>query len=85
MQYWKKVLVAATQFINAVLGGFPDETTSSRAYRLQYRSFFWAWVRQGIDWLFFWQANHCMNAFQAEKDYRQTDPELREILDKEWK
>ena len=31
--YLKNIAIAADQSINAVLGGYPDETMSSRIYR----------------------------------------------------
>lgn len=33
MPYWKAVAIAWDQLINALAGGWPDETLSSRAYR----------------------------------------------------
>lgn len=33
MTYANKVLIAADQFVNALLAGWPDETLSSRAFR----------------------------------------------------
>ena len=42
MTYGKRTLIAVDQLINTLLGGWPDETLSSRCYR---------WARAGVrDW-----------------------------------
>lgn len=79
MPYWKAVLIAIDQLFNALLGGFPDETLSSRAYRR---------ARNGnpfpaclIDTLFFWdregEKGHCELSFESEREGRQLPPECR--------
>lgn len=70
--------VALTQLINTLLGGFPDETTSSRM---------WRWHLQGkpegtifaavIDTIFFWQGDHCRKAYEAERTRYHLPPILR--------
>lgn len=39
MTYGKRTLIAVDQLINTLLGGWPDETLSSRCYR---------WARAGL-------------------------------------
>lgn len=39
MTYGKKVLIAFDQLVNALAGGWPDETLSSRA---------WRWEKNGV-------------------------------------
>lgn len=39
MTYGKRTLIAVDQLINTLLGGYPDETLSSRCYR---------WARDGV-------------------------------------
>ena len=39
MTYGKRTLIAVDQLINTLLGGWPDETLSSRCYR---------WARDGV-------------------------------------
>ena len=39
MTYGKRTLIALDQLLNALLGGWPDETFSSRA---------WRWEKNGI-------------------------------------
>jgi hypothetical protein len=70
------VLVALTQLANTLIGGWPDETTSSRAHRQQER-LRWRVVRRAINAAFFWQADHCESAWLAERARRQSPPELR--------
>lgn len=76
MTYSKKVLIAIDQLINALIGGWPDETLSSRAYRWEQdekRS----WTRKLIDVIFFWEENHCYASYVSEREGRQLPPELR--------
>ena len=76
MRYVKHNLIAVTQMLNALAGGFPDESTSSRAYRQQHKPH-WRIIRVVIDAAFFWQADHCASAYRSERDRRQTHPDLR--------
>ena len=78
MTYSKRMLIAIDQLINALLGGWPDETLSSRCYR-------WArdgvrdWPRRFIDGLPFWKAGHCQRAYEGERKRLQCPPELRRV------
>ena len=76
MSYWYRVFVAVTQAFNALLGGWPDESLSSRAYRHRHRR---GWDRAylAINALFFWETNHCRAAYESERLRRQMPPELR--------
>lgn len=76
MSYGKNVLIALDQLINAIMGGWADETFSSRC---------WRWEKDGIrkyprvivDTLFFWDAGHCEESYWSEREGRQLPPELR--------
>lgn len=47
--------------------GYPDETISSASYRYEYKGAWWAKIaRPTIDFIFFWEKNHCMIAYQSE-------------------
>jgi hypothetical protein len=70
------VLIALTQLLNALIGGFCDETTSSRAHRQQHKRR-WRLARRAINAVFFWQDDHCRIAWQSEKERRHLPPELR--------
>lgn len=56
------VLIGIDQLINAILCGDPDETISSRAYKMAQRGF--SWPMQTIDRLF--GPGHCADS--EEKD-----------------
>ena len=76
MMYPRKVCIALDQLINALIGGYPDESLSARAYR---------WRRDGktgipaflINMLFFWQRDHVWGAYHNEQERRQLPPEYR--------
>lgn len=72
----KQVLIALDQLINALHGGWADETISSRAYRLRHRMPYRLY-RFVIDLLFFWDADHCRQAYESERLRMQAPPELR--------
>ena len=71
-----QILIAVDQFFNALIGGYADETLSSRAYRHKKDgSRSWpAWI---IDHLFFWQEEHCKSSYESEKERSHFPPELR--------
>lgn len=62
--YWTNLLIATSQAVNTVLGGYPDEMLSSRAYREQ-----WYVLQFFIDWFFsfFGQEDHCRKCYEREK------------------
>jgi hypothetical protein len=68
------VVIAADQMVNALLRGDPDETLSSRAYRMHLKGHpYWGWLANAIDALFFWQRapRHCERAYLSEVERRQ--------------
>lgn len=71
-----QVLVALDQLANTFLGGYADETLSSRAYRRRLRGKGGcAWV---IDHIFFWQDEHCKASYESELERAQLPVEFRE-------
>lgn len=78
--YWFNVWVAIDQLATAILGGWPDETLSSYAWRLEKQGKFFGFWRPVIDALFFWQEDHCFNAMKAELERRQLPSELRGLI-----
>lgn len=74
----QKVLIAFDQLINTLLGGWPDETLSSRCYRWE-RDGVRVWPRKLVDGLFFWQREHCKSSYESEREGRQSPPELRRV------
>ena len=75
-QYIKNVLIAIDQLFNAAIGGYCDETLSSRAWRWE-QDGVRAWPRRLIDLIFFWEPNHCRESYRSEREGRQLPPELR--------
>lgn len=76
-QYLKNLLIATDQWINALCGGYCDETLSSRAHRRRL-----AGNPRLADWLdrffaLFGDRNHCQASFESERLGRQLPPELR--------
>lgn len=72
----KQVLIAFDQLLNALCGGWADETLSSRAWRW-YCSGKRSWPRKFIDSLFFWETDHCRESYESERLRLQMPPELR--------
>lgn len=76
MSYVRRLLIAVDQLLNAVLGGWPDETLSSRAWRWELAGVR-SWPRRLIDALLFPDVNHCRESYESERLGRQLPPELR--------
>ncbi len=75
----KQILIAIDQLFNALLGGYADETLSSRAWRLYTRDRLSGRIlKPVIDTLFFFDKDHCYNAFLSEVKRRQLPREFRE-------
>lgn len=70
-----QVLVAIDQLVNTFLGGYADETLSARAHRRRLRGK--SGVAKVIDYVFFWQQDHCKEAYESELNRMQLPPELR--------
>lgn len=78
MRYSKSVFIALDQLLNALFGGYPDETLSSRAYRMDVGGGP-HWPRKFIDSvaLIFRDKDHCREAFFSECYGRQLPPIAR--------
>lgn len=79
-QEWRRRTArhAHDQLLNTLLGGWPDETLSSRCYRWA-RDGVRTWPCKFVDGLFFWQKEHCKSSYESEKEGRQSPPELRPL------
>ncbi len=75
-RYRIQVLLAKDQIGNAYAAGWADESISARAWRLRHIRR-WALMRRLVDALFFWQPDHCLNAYRDERDRLQIAPEYR--------
>lgn len=78
MGYGKSVLIALDQLVNALFGGWPDETISSRAWRWELAGVR-SWPRRLLDGLalILGDKDHCRESFESERLGRQLPPELR--------
>lgn len=65
-QYLRNVLVALDQLLNALAGGDPDETISSRVGKAAGRGERWGVALQSvIDWIF-WRG-HCRDSEEPDE------------------
>lgn len=65
--YIYNILIGVDQLVNCFLGGYPDETISSRAYRLSFKSKLGFILKTFIDFLFRpWGPNHCKASYESE-------------------
>lgn len=62
-----QVLIAFDQLLNTFIGGMADETLSARAYRHSIEENGREWPVWIINHLFFWQKEHCYQAYLSEK------------------
>lgn len=69
------------QGLNVLLGGSADETFSSRAHRRWRDTTLRRWkvARAVINAIFFWQDDHCFEAYRAEVERRQLPREFQGV------
>ena len=72
-----QVLVAIDQLVNTLLCGYADETLSCRAHRLSIERNR-KWAEKIIDAIFFFQKDHCLRAYESEKERGHLPPCMRE-------
>lgn len=72
----KQVLIAFDQLLNAVFGGYADETISARCWRLRERQPY-STLRAIVDGLFFWEPEHCKQSYESEVERMQSPIEER--------
>lgn len=73
-----QILIAFDQLINALLWGYADETLSARAYRHAEIKKDRQWPMKLINGLFFWQDNHCKQAYMSEIERAHLPPSMRD-------
>lgn len=73
-----QLVISIDQLFNVLLGGYADETLSSRAWRAYYdKKLFGLVFKPVIDTIFFFDKDHCFNSFLSERLDRQQPPENR--------
>lgn len=77
-RWLKQVLVALDQALNALFGGWADETFSSRCWRLRHRPG-WGTARRVLDFVagLLGDKGHCKASYDSEWLRLQCPPELR--------
>lgn len=69
---------ALSQLLNTFLGGWSDESVSSRSWRMSPVSRKWSVARSVIDWLFRpFGPDHCKSAYFNERMLLNMPPALR--------
>jgi hypothetical protein len=69
--YFLQVAIGVDQLVNTLLGGWADETLSSRCYRQQHK-LRWRVAQAVVNFIFFWQYEHCRQAYLSEINRAQT-------------
>lgn len=77
MNYIEQNAIAFDQQLNALLGGMADETLSARAYRNRNVSKGWNTAYKVINKIFFWQKDHCYEAYLSEMNRKQLPVEYQ--------
>ena len=79
--YFMRVLIAVDQVLNTLLGGYPDETLSSRTYRLanliEDPKWYWVLFNHFVDALFLFQNEHCEQSYLVELQLNPIDPTFK--------
>lgn len=75
-QYFRNILIATDQWINAILGGDPDWTISSRLGR-NYKE---SWMAKVVDWMFSWQKRDGSKSHVENAAYWETDDGKEAII-----
>lgn len=76
MTYLEGLAIAVDQLCAALMGCYPDMTLSAQAWLMHLKEKR-DWPYKCIDTLFFWQNNHCFEAYRSELERKHVPPELR--------
>lgn len=76
MSYWLNLAIAIDQLANTIFYGSPDETMSSRAWRLEQERGR-KWPRILIDMLLWFDKDHCYQSYLSEIERKQLPPQMR--------
>lgn len=73
-----QVALGFDQLLNAIFGGYCDESLSSRSHRARMKGKR-VWVAMLINAIFFWQADHCREAYESEINNEHLPLEMRDL------
>lgn len=76
--YLTEVVLWIDQSFNVLTGGYADETFSARCFRQRHKSDVHAFAYKVVNAIFFWQVDHCHQAFLNEKNRKGLPYEYRE-------
>lgn len=67
-RYFIRIGDCLSQLLNVVVffGQNPNESVSGKAFRLRRISTFWKITYKGINFIFYWQDDHCKAAYTAD-------------------
>ena len=70
-RYFLNLLIAIDQLGNSIIGGYPDETISSRAGKWvrgnsQVKGGVWYWLCWSLEWI---DKNHCIDAIEDDEGW----------------
>lgn len=80
----KQIPIAIDQLINALFNGYATETLSATVWRKRNEGKWWSRAVWFIDKLFFWEKNHCADAFKNKVNGKHEPPEYMEIRKNGW-
>ena len=72
-----QIFIAFDQLLNAIIGGYADETFSARCWRRRGDKT-WRFFQKLVDKVFFFDKNHCQTSYESERQLNHLPPELRE-------
>ena len=85
MHNLKQLAIAIDQLLNVLIScvlreqAWADMTLSAQAYRWEKYNIR-SYPRKIIDFIFFWEIEHCKQSYESEIDRLQSPPETRQII-----
>lgn len=76
-RYFYHIAIALDQLFNAICGGFSDETLSSCLFRNRNKNKFNYVMFTLVNFIFFWQDNHCYQSYKSEVDRKHLPSDLK--------
>ena len=81
-QHIHQMGIAIDQLLNTFpFMGYADETISARCFRNKHKRY-WGIMYEIVNRIFFWQENHCLEAFEKEIERRHLPREYRNAVER---